>query len=304
MKLAEELAVLCRYQLCLFCYDRIKTECGNLCPGCRTEYSSEKELQKKPDARQQKGSHSGPGSTEQSPQKHSPNAHRLALPAGKALHASPGNRSRAAPAQAIPIPLPPPPPPPPPAARHTQQWPQQGSQSEAAESLHASSGSSAPSPSAQAARKGHPGTATVAVPVRRRNQAVQQKQDAQPATVPLHASQPEAHSSGSSRPELGAGSSSQEGSRVAMQNGVHPPPPRWPNASAADVNRVSAAAAAVCESWRLQKKRQGPAAPDHEVCPHICLQMCCARDALLACLLAASSHAQSRCQVKRAQDRI
>ena len=277
--------MLCRYQLCLFCYDRIKTECGNLCPGCRTEYSSEKELQKKPDARQQKASHSGPGSTEQSPQKHSPNAHRLASPAGKALHASPGSRSRAAPAQAIPIP----PPPPPPAARQAQQWPQQGSQSEAAESLHASSGSSAPSPSAQAPRKGHPGTATVAVPVRRRGQAVHQKHDAQPATVPLHASQPEAHSSSSSssRPQLGTGSSSQEGSKMALQNGVHAPPPMWATAFAADVNRMPEAAAAVCESWRLQKKRQGPAAPDHEVCPHtwlsLCLQVCCARG---TCMLA------------------
>ena len=277
--------MLCRYQLCLFCYDRIKTECGNLCPGCRTEYSSEKELQKKPDARQQKASHSGPGSTEQSPRSTHPmvtgwhpQQARLCMPrqaAGQGLH-------RLRPSLL-------PPPPPPAAARQAQQWPQQGSQSEAAESLHASSGSSAPSPSAQAPRKGHPGIATVAVPVRRRGQAVHQKHDAQPAAVPLHASQPEAHSSSSSRPELGTGSSSQEGSRMALQNGVHAPPPMWATGFAADVNRMPEAAAAVCESWRLQKKHQGPAAPDHEVCPHTWLfSVCkCAAQEILACLLAA-----------------
>ena len=32
-----------RYQICLFCYDRIKQDCGNLCPGCRTEYGTEKD---------------------------------------------------------------------------------------------------------------------------------------------------------------------------------------------------------------------------------------------------------------------
>lgn len=29
-----------RYQICLFCLDRLKNECGGLCPGCRTEYGS------------------------------------------------------------------------------------------------------------------------------------------------------------------------------------------------------------------------------------------------------------------------
>ena len=33
----------CRYQICLFCYDRIKQDCGNLCPGCRTEYGTSKD---------------------------------------------------------------------------------------------------------------------------------------------------------------------------------------------------------------------------------------------------------------------
>ena len=32
-----------RYQICLFCYDRIKQDCGNLCPGCRTEYGTSKD---------------------------------------------------------------------------------------------------------------------------------------------------------------------------------------------------------------------------------------------------------------------
>lgn len=30
----------CGYQVCLFCFDRLKNDCGNLCPGCRTEYGS------------------------------------------------------------------------------------------------------------------------------------------------------------------------------------------------------------------------------------------------------------------------
>ncbi len=70
----------CRYQLCLFCYDRIKTECGNLCPGCRTEYGSEKDVLKKSDSRQHRNSQSGFSSTEQSPLKHSPNSHRYLSP--------------------------------------------------------------------------------------------------------------------------------------------------------------------------------------------------------------------------------
>lgn len=29
---------VCGYQLCLFCYDRIKSECKSQCPGCRQIY--------------------------------------------------------------------------------------------------------------------------------------------------------------------------------------------------------------------------------------------------------------------------
>ena len=32
---------LCRYQVCLFCFDRVKLECSSLCPGCRTEYGTD-----------------------------------------------------------------------------------------------------------------------------------------------------------------------------------------------------------------------------------------------------------------------
>ena len=39
----------CRYQLCTFCIERIKLECGNLCPGCRTEYGSAQDPFKKAD---------------------------------------------------------------------------------------------------------------------------------------------------------------------------------------------------------------------------------------------------------------
>ena len=31
----------CSYQLCLFCYDRLKTEFSNRCPNCREEYDSD-----------------------------------------------------------------------------------------------------------------------------------------------------------------------------------------------------------------------------------------------------------------------
>eukprot|EP00891_Asterochloris_glomerata_P007528 jgi/Astpho2/7528/fgenesh1_pg.00114_%23_108_t len=37
----------CGYQVCLFCHEKLKTDCGNLCPGCRTEYKapgSQKEI--------------------------------------------------------------------------------------------------------------------------------------------------------------------------------------------------------------------------------------------------------------------
>lgn len=33
----------CRYQVCVFCYDKLKLFCNNLCPGCRTEYGSQKD---------------------------------------------------------------------------------------------------------------------------------------------------------------------------------------------------------------------------------------------------------------------
>lgn len=42
----------CRYQVCLFCLDRLKLECGSLCPGCRTEYGSEKNPFSKPSPKQ------------------------------------------------------------------------------------------------------------------------------------------------------------------------------------------------------------------------------------------------------------
>ena len=32
---------VCRYQVCLFCFDRVKRECSSLCPGCRTEYGTD-----------------------------------------------------------------------------------------------------------------------------------------------------------------------------------------------------------------------------------------------------------------------
>jgi CCR4-NOT transcription complex subunit 4 len=48
--------LLCRYQLCLFCFDRIKLECSNLCPGCRTEYGSEKDPYQKGEAKTRGGS--------------------------------------------------------------------------------------------------------------------------------------------------------------------------------------------------------------------------------------------------------
>ena len=36
-----------RYQICLFCLDRLKQDCGSLCPGCRTEYGSDHDPFKK-----------------------------------------------------------------------------------------------------------------------------------------------------------------------------------------------------------------------------------------------------------------
>ncbi len=41
-----------RYQVCLFCFERIKRDCSNLCPGCRTEYGSEKDPFQKGEAPQ------------------------------------------------------------------------------------------------------------------------------------------------------------------------------------------------------------------------------------------------------------
>lgn len=54
--------------MCLFCFDRIRLECSNLCPGCRTEYGSEKDPYQKGESRQRgtPGSSSG-GAT---PRKH------------------------------------------------------------------------------------------------------------------------------------------------------------------------------------------------------------------------------------------
>ena len=34
--------LLCRYQVCVFCHKKIELFCNNLCPGCRTEYGSQK----------------------------------------------------------------------------------------------------------------------------------------------------------------------------------------------------------------------------------------------------------------------
>ncbi len=34
----------CRYQVCVFCHKKIELFCNNLCPGCRTEYGSQKQL--------------------------------------------------------------------------------------------------------------------------------------------------------------------------------------------------------------------------------------------------------------------
>lgn len=36
-----------RYQICLFCLDRLKQDCGSLCPGCRTQYGSDHDPFKK-----------------------------------------------------------------------------------------------------------------------------------------------------------------------------------------------------------------------------------------------------------------
>ena len=35
---------MCRYQVCVFCHKKIELFCNNLCPGCRTEYGSQKEI--------------------------------------------------------------------------------------------------------------------------------------------------------------------------------------------------------------------------------------------------------------------
>ena len=53
---------LCRYQVCLFCLDRLKLECGSLCPGCRTEYGSEKNPFSKPAAKQKHAARAAPAS--------------------------------------------------------------------------------------------------------------------------------------------------------------------------------------------------------------------------------------------------
>ena len=76
----------CRYQLCLFCFDRIKLECSNLCPGCRTEYGSEKDPFQKGEARQRGGSaSSSAGQTPHKPrlspgQRQSPSHHTPPAP--------------------------------------------------------------------------------------------------------------------------------------------------------------------------------------------------------------------------------
>ena len=49
---ALNLVAVCRYQVCLFCFERIKRDCSNLCPGCRTEYGSEKDPFQKGEVRQ------------------------------------------------------------------------------------------------------------------------------------------------------------------------------------------------------------------------------------------------------------
>lgn len=34
----------CRYQVCVFCHKKIELFCNNLCPGCRTEYGTQKDM--------------------------------------------------------------------------------------------------------------------------------------------------------------------------------------------------------------------------------------------------------------------
>ncbi|KAK9788870.1 hypothetical protein WJX73_008168 [Symbiochloris irregularis] len=55
----------CGYQVCLFCLDRLKLECGNLCPGCRTQYGSE--MTSFPQAQAQKQRHT-PRASPQKPE--------------------------------------------------------------------------------------------------------------------------------------------------------------------------------------------------------------------------------------------
>ena len=88
--------LLRRYQLCLFCFDRIKLECSNLCPGCRTEYGSEKDPFQKGEARQRGGSaSSSAGQTPHKPrsspvQRQSPSHHHT--PAPPSPNPNPGRR--------------------------------------------------------------------------------------------------------------------------------------------------------------------------------------------------------------------
>ena len=39
-----EVCFCCRYQVCVFCHKKIELFCNNLCPGCRTEYGSQKDM--------------------------------------------------------------------------------------------------------------------------------------------------------------------------------------------------------------------------------------------------------------------
>lgn len=57
----------CGYQVCLFCLGRLKDECGNLCPGCRTEYGSEKNPFSKPAVRARTAARAAPAPRQEQP---------------------------------------------------------------------------------------------------------------------------------------------------------------------------------------------------------------------------------------------
>ena len=44
IELCLSVCLFCRYQVCVFCHKKIELFCNNLCPGCRTEYGSQKDM--------------------------------------------------------------------------------------------------------------------------------------------------------------------------------------------------------------------------------------------------------------------